>query len=74
MIPLGTHLFLNLARWKKAVCPKLGNNEVSTMRACHLTMHALKDFEILKSFLEARIERECPYTILRMLRVMAALS
>ena len=40
----------------------------------HLRMYALKDLEILKFLLEVRIERECSYTILRMLRVMAALS
>ena len=64
---------MNPARWKKAVLPKLGNNEVST-NEFHLRMHALKDLEILKFLLEVRIERECSYTILRMLRVMAALS
>ena len=61
----------NLGTRKKAICLKIGNNEVLTNESllldCLAFMYFVKDLDYSKQILEAKIQKECPYTWLRML-------
>ena len=47
-------------------CPKIGNNEVWHLDYAWHSLHVIKDIDSWEFIIAARIERERPYTCLRM--------